>query len=85
MEEKEKQPCNSKIPFSFILLPPDDFILIATFLGLMISRNLSIDEQNALGNFLLTIGQTIVTFAGQKEFLESQEELIKKTEASAQK
>jgi len=66
-EINEQNVCNLSIPFSILTLPPDQFTLLATLLGILIAQNLSVDLQNTLGNFLQTVGQIIVTIAGQKE------------------
>jgi cell shape-determining protein MreC len=52
-------------------LPPKQFALISTVIGLALSDNLSIDEKNALGNFIVSIGQSILTEVAQESFLQS--------------
>lgn len=51
-------------------LPPKQFALIAAVIGVAISDNLSVDEKNALGNFIVSIGQSILTEAAQESFLQ---------------
>jgi len=43
---------------------------IATVIGFALLGDLSADEQNLLGNFLMLIGQVLETTAAQKQLLE---------------
>lgn len=52
-------------------LPPKQFSLLATTFGFLLLDDLSIDQQNALGNFFLTVGQTMLTTAAQEQALQS--------------
>ena len=52
-------------------LPPKQFALLATTFGLLLLDDLSIDQQNALGNFFLSVGQTMLTTAAQEQALQS--------------
>lgn len=79
---------------SFILkLSPFEFVSIATIIGYLISFNLTISEQNSIGNWFELVGQIILTFNAQgsinlppspKEYLdlkkqvENLEKIIKK-------
>jgi len=47
-----------------------DIVLLAAAIALLLTENLTADEQNTLGNFLLTIGQDIILGAGQKALCE---------------
>ena len=51
-------------------LNPYEFTLIATIMGLIISPTLSINEQNALGNFFELLGQIILTINAQENNLQ---------------
>ena len=52
-------------------LPSKQFAVLATVSGLLLQDNLSIDQQNALGNFFLSVGQTMLTAAAQEQALQS--------------
>ncbi len=52
-------------------LPPKQFAVLSTVFGLLLLDDLSIDQQNALGNFLLSIGQVMLTAAAQEQALQS--------------
>ncbi len=52
-------------------LPPKQFATLATLFGLLLIDDLSIDQQSALGNFLLSVGQTILTASAQEQSLQS--------------
>lgn len=49
----------------FDRIPPKQFALIAAFLGILLTCDLDTEEQNAIGNFFLSLGQTILTAAAQ--------------------
>ncbi len=46
-------------------IDPYEFTLIGTILGFLISKPLTINEQNSLGNFFTLIGQILQTVNGQ--------------------
>ena len=50
-----------------------DIILLAAAIAIIITENLTTDEQNTLGNFLSSVGQNIILGAGQKELRENAE------------
>ena len=52
-------------------LPPKQFAALATIFGLLLIDDLSIDQQSALGNFLLSVGQTILTASAQEQSIQS--------------
>lgn len=52
-------------------LPPKQFAALATIFGLLLLDDLSIDQQSALGNFLLSVGQTMLTSSAQEQSLQS--------------
>ena len=51
-------------------LPPAEFTIVANLIGVALAEDLSADEQNALGNLLITVGQALVTVASQTEICE---------------
>ncbi len=70
--QKEKC-CSDKFSSILLSLTPEQFTAIAVLIGFLAADDLSVDEQNTLGNFLMTIGQIIVTIAGQKAILEAEQ------------
>ena len=52
-------------------LPPKQFVTLATVFGFLLLDDLNVDQQNALGNFFLSIGQTMLTAAAQEQALQS--------------
>ena len=52
-------------------LPPKQFATLATVFGFLLLDDLNVDQQNALGNFFLSIGQTMFTSAAQEQALQS--------------
>jgi len=46
-------------------LSPKTFTLLATIIGYMLIDDLTISEQNSLGNFLMLVGQILETNASQ--------------------
>ncbi len=61
--------------FDFIFdLPPKTLTLIAILLGFMMIDDLTFNEQNALGNFLMLIGQVLETSATQGQLLNSKQQ-----------
>lgn len=44
-----------------------EFTLVATLIAFLIAPGMSINEQNALGNFFEQIGQTLLTIAAQNQ------------------
>lgn len=64
----------------FFSQSPEQISILAAVLGIVISENLNLEEQNSLGNFIESVGQIILTFNAQQQLLESkkaQEEKIK--------
>lgn len=53
---------------------PSELAVLSTVLGILIAAKLNTNEQNIIGNFLVGVGQTILTIAAQFQNLESQEE-----------
>ena len=58
----------------FFNIPPKQFSLLASILGLLLIDGLSADEQNSLGNFLVSMGQSILTSAGQEQLISSNDD-----------
>lgn len=57
---------NLKDLSSIILkLSPFEFVTYATIIGYLLSVNLTVNEQNSLGNWFELIGQIILTFNAQ--------------------
>lgn len=46
-------------------LSPKTFTLLATIIGYMLIDDLTVSEQNSLGNFLMLVGQILETNASQ--------------------
>lgn len=46
-------------------LSPFEFVTIGTIIGYLLSVNLTINEQNSLGNWFELVGQIILTFNAQ--------------------
>lgn len=60
------QPCTT-----FFDLPPTQFTVLSSLLGLLLAQNLDLNQQNSLGNFIESLGQTILAFAAQGQLLQS--------------
>jgi hypothetical protein len=60
---------NSKGSLSscFFSLSPKQFSLLSSIIGIFLIDNLDIDQQNSLGNFIVNIGQAILTSASQEQ------------------
>lgn len=52
-------------------LPPKQFALLSSLIGILLIDDLNLDQQNALGNFIVNIGQAILTSAAQEQALQS--------------
>ncbi|ACD51556.1 hypothetical protein ST12_12680 [Clostridium botulinum] len=61
--------CND-IPGGFQNLNPQVFITLGELLGNIMSANLPFNVQNALGNWLQLVGQTILTFNSQQQYFQ---------------
>lgn len=55
----------------FFSLCPKQFAILASFLGILLIDDLDIDQQNSLGNFIVSVGQSILTAAAQGQIVES--------------
>ena len=52
----------------------NQLIILSTLLSLVISDNLSPDELNTLGNFIVAVGSLMLTKAAEIQALESQQD-----------
>jgi len=52
---------------------PYELATLANTVAVIISKNLDIDQQNVLGNFILSMGVNLSTIASQSEYLSKQE------------
>lgn len=59
---------------SFFNIPPGPFAILANLIGIALAKNLNTDQQNSLGNFIMSIGQSIATFSAQQSLQQSQED-----------
>ncbi|HOJ11815.1 MAG TPA: hypothetical protein PK733_14650 [Clostridiales bacterium] len=64
----------NRVKSCFFSLPPKQFSLLATLIGILLIDNLDANQQNSLGNFIVSIGQGILTAVSQQALLESNEE-----------
>lgn len=55
----------------FFSLPPTQFTLLATLIGLLFIENLDLNQQNSLGNFFVSVGSSILVGAAQGQLLEA--------------
>jgi len=55
----------------FFSLPPKQFALLASIIGILLVDNLDLDQQNSLGNFIVSVGSTILAAAAQGSTLKS--------------
>ena len=51
----------------FFTLPPKNMVLLTAVLGIALAEDLTVDQQNILGNFLMGIGQNIITYSLQPQ------------------
>lgn len=48
-------------------LEPCDLVILSTLLTFLISEDLSADDLNIIGNFIVSVGGLVLTWAAQKE------------------
>lgn len=60
--------------WGFFSMSPEQFTALATLLGFLLAEELNLDEQNSLGNFFMSIGQTLATYAAQASLLQSNQD-----------
>ncbi|NMA83253.1 MAG: hypothetical protein GX962_05255 [Epulopiscium sp.] len=58
-------------------ISPDGLVLLSSLFSVLISRNLTNDEINVLGNVLTQIGASLLTKAAQQQSLLSKDEVKK--------
>ena len=63
--------CDNPLTKCFFSLPPKQFSLLSSLLGLLLIDNLDLNQQNSLGNFIVNVGQAILTSAAQGQMLQS--------------
>ena len=54
-------------------LDPQSYALSATIIGALISPDLTINEANSIGNWLVLVGDYLLCFAGQKALIKSRD------------
>lgn len=59
----------------FFKLPPKQFSLLSSLIGIVLIDNLDTNQQNSLGNFLINVGQAILTSAAQGQLIQSNNQL----------
>lgn len=66
---KDIENCNTyrSIVSYIISLPPKQYTLLSSMLGILLVENLDPKEQISLGKFINNIGQTIITSATQEQ------------------
>lgn len=55
-------------------LSPKIFTILSLLIALVLVEDLTSDEQNSLGNFLLSVGQDMLTYSTQASLLQSQKD-----------
>lgn len=55
----------------FFSLSPVQFALLSSLIGILLIDDLDIEQLNSLGNFLVGVGQNLLTAAAQGALLES--------------
>lgn len=53
-------------------IPPSQFAILSTVVGVLLTERLDLGQQNALGNFIVNVGQAILTAAAQGQLLQSE-------------
>jgi hypothetical protein len=61
--------CNDSSNFCFFSLSPCELTLLATAVSLILAEGTDGCQREVLGNFILSVGQNIVTFASQDNCL----------------
>jgi hypothetical protein len=70
--DAEKNCCTSKSTYQELVscitsLPPKQFILLSSLIGILIIDNIDVKDQFILGKFISNIGHTILTAAAQEQ------------------
>ena len=55
----------------FFALPPKQFALLSSVIGVLLTEDLDLNQQNSLGNFLVSLGSTILASAAQGSLIQS--------------
>jgi hypothetical protein len=63
--------CINSLAECFFSLPPKQFALLSSLLGILLVDNLDLDQQNSLGNFIVNVGQAILVAAAQGQSVQS--------------
>ena len=71
--DNKSEKCISPIEACLFSLPPKQLAILSTVIGIALIDDLTVDQQNVLGNFLVSVGQTIFTAAAQQQLQESEE------------
>ena len=66
------------MPNSGDSIGPDELAILATLLAVALSKGLSFEQINVIGNFLVAIGSIMLTIAAQGEALKAQSEPTEK-------
>ena len=64
----------------FFKMPEKEIIILSTEIAILLSDNLTSDQQNTLGNFILSVGQNLILGVGQKALREKYREDKKNNE-----
>ncbi len=59
---------------SFFNANPGPFSLLASLIGIAFANKLNSNQQNSLGNFFESLGQSLLTYAAQQQLLQSKED-----------
>ena len=66
---------------SFFSMSPNQLALLASVLGVAIAENLNPNEQNSFGNFIQSLGQSILTISAQEELLQNKLDTMEQIES----
>ena len=72
INNQDKDDWVNPIVSCFFSLPPKQFALLSSLVGLILIENLNLDQQNSLGNFISSVGNFILTSAAQGDTLQSE-------------
>lgn len=61
----------SDIPGGFQDLNPNFFAFMADILGAVMAENLPFNVQNAIGNWLVLVGQVLITYNSQQQYFQA--------------
>ena len=67
-------PGDDGVDCGFYSLGPVKFSLLASLLGVLLIDNLNVNQQNSLGNFLESVGQSLLTAAAQAQTLQQSQQ-----------